>query len=63
MILEKENAEDQALFLKELKTLEIDLCESDETIYIDSVYPQHNFKPSYGWFKKRRKGVKPTTLK
>jgi transposase len=51
----KANAEDQALFLKELKTIEMDLCESDEIIYIDGVHPQHNSKPSYVWFKK---GVK-----
>jgi hypothetical protein len=41
--------------LKEHKTLEKDLGESDEIIYIDPVHPQHHSKPSYGWFKK---GVK-----
>ena len=53
----KANAENQALFLQELNTLEMDLCESDEIIYIDGVHPQHNSKPSYGWFKKGAKAL------
>jgi transposase len=53
----KANAEDQAFFLKELKTLEIDLCASDKIIYMDGVHPQHNSKPSYGWFEKGAKAL------
>jgi ABC-type uncharacterized transport system ATPase subunit len=51
----KANAEDQIGFLKEHKTLEKDLDDSEEIIYIDTVHPQHHSKPSYGWF---QKGVK-----
>ena len=40
----KVNVEDQALFFKKLKTLEMDLCESDEIIYIEGVYPQYKSK-------------------
>jgi transposase len=53
----KAKAEDQICFLKKLKVLEMDLCETDEIIYVDGVHSQHRSKPSYGWFKK---GVKAT---
>ncbi|MDR2540148.1 MAG: winged helix-turn-helix domain-containing protein [Chlamydiales bacterium] len=51
----KAKAEEQACFLKEHKTLEKDIGESNEIIYIDAVHLQHHAKPSYGRFKK---GVK-----
>jgi hypothetical protein len=38
LVTEKANAEDKVLFFKELKTLEMDLCKSDEII--------HNLIPS-----------------
>ncbi len=33
---------------------------SIEIIYIDGVHPQHNSKPSYGWFKKEAKALLKT---
>ncbi|PWU13515.1 MAG: hypothetical protein C5B45_05910 [Chlamydiae bacterium] len=46
--------------MKQLKSLETALCESDRIIYIDGVHPQQNSKPSYGWFEKGAKAVVKT---
>ncbi len=53
----KANAENQERFLKDLKMLEGELSEADQLVYIDGVHPQHNSKPSYGWFKKGAKAL------
>src|SRR5271156_5648717 len=53
----KANAENQEDFLKDLKMLEEQLSETDQLIYIDGVHPQHNSKPSYGWFEKGAKAL------
>ncbi|MFI0478987.1 MAG: IS630 family transposase [Candidatus Rhabdochlamydia sp.] len=53
----KANAENQESFLKDLKMLEEQLSETDQLVYIDGVHPQHNSKPSYGWFEKGAKAL------
>ena len=50
----KASAEKQESFLKEL---EEQLSETDVLIYLDGVHPQHNSKPSYGWFEKKSKAL------
>ncbi len=51
----KANADSQESFLKDLKMLEEQL--TDQLVYLDGVHPQHNSKPSYGWFKKGDKAL------
>ncbi len=53
----KANADSQESFLKDLKMLEEQLSETDQLVYLDGVHPQHNSKPSYGWFKKGDKAL------
>lgn len=53
----KANAENQESFLKNLRMLEEQLSETDQLVYIDGVHPQHNSKPSYGWFEKGAKAL------
>lgn len=48
----KANPLAQKQFLNELEELELELEENDKIFYVDGVHPQHNSKPSYGWFKK-----------
>ena len=53
----KANPIAQKQFLSELEKLESELEESDEIFYMDGMHPQHNSKPSYGWFKKGKPAV------
>ncbi len=49
----KVNEEAKELFSQELQQLEKELSQkTDQLLYIDGVHPQHNSKPSYGWFEK-----------
>ncbi|MGB7127915.1 MAG: IS630 family transposase [Candidatus Rhabdochlamydia sp.] len=53
----KANAEKQESFLKEIKELEEHFAKTDVLMYLDGVHPQHNSKPSYGWFEKKSKAL------
>ena len=53
----KANREAQELFCQELQKLQKELSPKDQLLYLDGVHPQHNSKPSYGWFKKGSKAV------
>lgn len=48
----KANAEQQEKFIEELEQIKAELKPTDEIIYMDGVHPQHNSKPSYGWFER-----------
>ncbi|WP_215216394.1 MULTISPECIES: hypothetical protein [Candidatus Rhabdochlamydia] len=49
------NEEAKKLFSQELQKLEKELAQIDQLLYLDGVHPQHNSKPSYGWYEKGSK--------
>ena len=46
----KVNEEAKEIFSQELQKLEKELAQTDQLLYLDGVHPQHNSKPSYGWY-------------
>ena len=53
----KVNEEAKKLFSQELQKLEKELAQTDQLLYLDGVHPQHNSKPSYGWYEKGSKAI------
>jgi transposase len=53
----KVNEEAKEIFSQELQKLEKELAQTDQLLYLDGVHPQHNSKPSYGWYEKGSKAV------
>ncbi|QYF48378.1 hypothetical protein RHABOEDO_000526 [Candidatus Rhabdochlamydia oedothoracis] len=53
----KVNEEAKELFSQELQNLEKELVQTDQLLYLDGVHPQHNSKPSYGWYEKGSKAI------
>ena len=53
----KVNEEAKELFSQELQQLKKELAQTDQLLYLDGVHPQHNSKPSYGWYEKGSKAV------
>ncbi|MDR2539079.1 MAG: winged helix-turn-helix domain-containing protein [Chlamydiales bacterium] len=53
----KVNEAAKELFSQELQKLEKELAQTDQLLYLDGVHPQHNSKPSYGWYEKGSKAV------
>lgn len=53
----KVNEKAKELFSQELQQLKKELSQTDPLLYLDGVHPQHNSKPSYGWYEKGSKAV------
>ena len=48
----KADRQAQEVFLKQYRELRTAMQEADSLFFMDSVHPQHNSLPQYGWFKK-----------